>query len=53
MDPGMMLYSWCFAEEGEAFAVRGRGAGETNEEREASGAPTSATGEYQITLRHH
>ena len=44
-----MIYSYCFVAEGEAAAVRGRGAGEANEERETRGTRAPATGEYHIT----
>ena len=50
--PFVMIYSYCFVEEGEAAAVRGRGAGETNEEREKRGARAPTAGEYHIQSLH-
>ena len=47
-----MIYSYCIVEEGEAAAVRDRGAGETNEERETRGARAPTTGEYHIQSLH-
>ena len=47
-----MIYSYCFVEEGEAAAVRGRGAGEANEERETRGTRAPTTGEYHIQSLH-
>ena len=50
--PFVMIYSYCFVEEGEAAAVRGRGAGEANEERETRGTRAPTTGEYYIQSLH-